>query len=191
MFCLLNPQMNACAQCARLGYHRDFCKKTQIHCPMCYKYFLPKFSCPFGAVAAFSLHVRRSRCRTLLMTLLFFVMLTFDFLSLSKVSNVIIMNFICVYLCMHLHCSVLHSMIRYEYSDAGKWKTLEGPVVIGGDNLPSPVPIGLTDLPNIGGASGPPGPPGSGTTGILCDFFVAQVWLHPTQHYNILYIPCI
>ena len=38
------------------------------------------------------------------------------------------------------------------------------PLVIGGDNLPSPVGIGLTDLPNIGGASGPPGPPGSGTT---------------------------
>ena len=37
-------------------------------------------------------------------------------------------------------------------------------VVIGGDNLPSPFGIGLTDLPNIGGASGPPGPPGSGTT---------------------------
>ena len=28
------------------------------------------------------------------------------------------------------------------------------PVVIGGDNLPSPVGIGLTDLPNIGGPSG-------------------------------------
>ena len=41
------------------------------------------------------------------------------------------------------------------------------PVVIGGDNLPYPVRIGLTDLLNIGvggGASGPPGPPGSGTT---------------------------
>ena len=38
------------------------------------------------------------------------------------------------------------------------------PIVIGGDNLPSPDGIGLTDLPNIGGASGPPGPPGSGTT---------------------------
>ena len=38
------------------------------------------------------------------------------------------------------------------------------PIVIGGDNLPSPVGIGLTDLPNIGGASGPPGPPGSGIT---------------------------
>ena len=35
---------------------------------------------------------------------------------------------------------------------------------MGGDNLPSPVGIELTDLPNIGGASGPPGPPGSGTT---------------------------
>ena len=33
------------------------------------------------------------------------------------------------------------------------------PVVIGGDNQPFPVRIGLTDLTNIGGASGPPGPP--------------------------------
>ena len=33
------------------------------------------------------------------------------------------------------------------------------PVVIGGDNLPSPVQIGLNDLHNIEGASGPPGPP--------------------------------
>ena len=42
-------------------------------------------------------------------------------------------------------------------SDAGTG----GPVVIGGDNLPSPVGIGLTDLQNIGegGASGPPAPP--------------------------------
>ena len=38
------------------------------------------------------------------------------------------------------------------------------PVLNGGRNLPSPVGIGLTDLPNIGGASGPPGPPGSGIT---------------------------
>ena len=38
------------------------------------------------------------------------------------------------------------------------------PVVIGGDNLPSPVQIGLTDLQNIGdagteGARGATGPP--------------------------------
>ena len=46
-----------------------------------------------------------------------------------------------------------------------------GPVVIGGDNLPSPVGIGLTDPPNIGGASGPPGPPGSGTT----EFIIQRV----------------
>ena len=39
------------------------------------------------------------------------------------------------------------------------------PIVIGGDNLPSPLRIGLTDLTNIGeGAIGPPGPPGSGIT---------------------------
>ena len=35
---------------------------------------------------------------------------------------------------------------------------MEGPVVIGGDSLPSPLGIGLTDLPNIGGASGPLAP---------------------------------
>ena len=39
------------------------------------------------------------------------------------------------------------------------------PVVIGGKNLPSPVRIGLTDLKNIGEASGPPGSPSSGITG--------------------------
>ena len=38
-------------------------------------------------------------------------------------------------------------------------KNIGGPVAIGGDNLPSPVRIGLTNLQNIG-----PGPPGSGTT---------------------------
>ena len=39
----------------------------------------------------------------------------------------------------------------------GTW----GPAIIGGDNLPSLVDIGLTDLPNMGGASAvaPPGPP--------------------------------
>ena len=41
------------------------------------------------------------------------------------------------------------------------------PVAIGGDNLPSPFGIGLTDLPNIGGASGPPGPPSSDIT-VMC-----------------------
>ena len=38
-------------------------------------------------------------------------------------------------------------------------KNIGGPLVIGGDNLPSPVRIGLTDLQNIGEASGPPAPP--------------------------------
>ena len=38
-------------------------------------------------------------------------------------------------------------------SDAGRWKTLGVPVVIGWDNLPSPIEIGLTDLPNIGGGA--------------------------------------
>ena len=34
-----------------------------------------------------------------------------------------------------------------------------GPILLGGDDLPSPVRIGLTDLPNIGGAMAPPAPP--------------------------------
>ena len=43
---------------------------------------------------------------------------------------------------------------------------MEVPVAIGGDNLSSPVGIGLTNLPNIGGANGPPGPPGFGITAV-------------------------
>ena len=39
-----------------------------------------------------------------------------------------------------------------------------GPVVIGGDNLPSLVELGLTELPNMGGGPWFPGPPCSGTT---------------------------
>ena len=35
------------------------------------------------------------------------------------------------------------------YSDAGWWKTLGVPVILGRDNLPCPVGIWLTDLPNI------------------------------------------
>ena len=42
---------------------------------------------------------------------------------------------------------------------------MRGAVAIGGDDLPSPVRMGLTDLQNIGVARGPLGPPGSGTTG--------------------------
>ena len=38
-------------------------------------------------------------------------------------------------------------------------KKIGVPVVIGGDNLPFPVGIGLTDLPNIGGARAPLVPP--------------------------------
>ena len=52
-----------------------------------------------------------------------------------------------------------------HFSDAGRSKTLGVPVVIGGDNLPSPVGIGLTNLLNIeGGGQLPPWSPGSGIT---------------------------
>ena len=50
------------------------------------------------------------------------------------------------------------------------------PVVIGGDNLPSPVGIRLIDLTNIGGgggggeATGPPGPPSSDVPAINLSF---------------------
>ena len=50
----------------------------------------------------------------------------------------------------------------------------KAPLVIGGDNLPSPVRIGLTDLQNIGGGgSGPPAPPSSGTTD--CDLLISKL----------------
>ena len=53
-----------------------------------------------------------------------------------------------------------HKLCGTYVSGAGRWKTLGVPVVIGGDNLPSPVGIGLTDLPNIGGGGQwPPWPP--------------------------------
>ena len=60
--------------------------------------------------------------------------------------------------------------VHIPCSDAGRLKLLGVPVVIGGDNLPNPVGIGLTDLPNIGRASGHPGPPGSGITDLHWDF---------------------
>ena len=60
-------------------------------------------------------------------------------------------------------CINLVKVFLVLYSDAGRGKTLGVPVVIGGDNLSSPVGIGLTDLPNNRGVTGPPGPPSSGT----------------------------
>ena len=38
-------------------------------------------------------------------------------------------------------------------------KNIGVPVVIGGDIFPSPVEIGLKNLPNIKGGSSPPAPP--------------------------------
>ena len=51
----------------------------------------------------------------------------------------------------------------FTITDAGRWNFLGVPAVKGGQSMPPPlVGIGLTDLPNIGGAIGPAGPPGSG-----------------------------
>ena len=77
---------------------------------------------------------------------------------------------------------ILFTLVDIRLSDAGRWKILGVPVVIGGDNLPSPVGIGLTDLPNIGGghfggASGPlaPHPPVYG----------GQTCVHHTRKYTV------
>ena len=43
----------------------------------------------------------------------------------------------------------LLALLSTNDSDAGRWKTFGVPAVIGGDNLPSLVGIGLPDLPNI------------------------------------------
>ena len=59
---------------------------------------------------------------------------------------------------------LIQFQFQIQISDAGRWKTFGVPVVIDGDNLPSPGQIGLTDLTNIGEASGPPGHPGSSIT---------------------------
>ena len=53
----------------------------------------------------------------------------------------------------------------FNPSDAGRWKTLGGPVVIGGDNLPSPGSNRVNWSAKYWGGQWPPGPPGSGTTG--------------------------
>ena len=60
----------------------------------------------------------------------------------------------------------LYGKNRTYFVDQCCWqvKNIGVPVEIGGDNLASLVGIGLTDLPNIGEASGPHGPPGSGIT---------------------------
>ena len=47
------------------------------------------------------------------------------------------------------HWICCHSQLQPQW--CRKVKNVGVPVVIGGDNLPSPVGIGLTDMPNIGG----------------------------------------
>ena len=57
----------------------------------------------------------------------------------------------------------MHYVKKMSYYVTTQWcrnvKNIGGPVVIGGDNLPSPVRIGLTDLQNIGGPVAPLAPP--------------------------------
>ena len=56
----------------------------------------------------------------------------------------------------------------------GGAKETRVPVVIGGDNLPSPVGIGLTDLPNMGG--GGQGPPLGLASLRFCDIFALIIF---------------
>ena len=51
------------------------------------------------------------------------------------------------------------------------------PVVIGEDNLPSPVGIGFTDLPNIGGPVAPLAPPGSAITVSEFSYYYEHPWI--------------
>ena len=71
------------------------------------------------------------------------------------------------------------------------------PVIIGGNNLPSLVGIGLTDLPNMGRGSGPPAPPGSGITGYRseadlrqedCPMWRSSYGLKEPRRYNVRYV---
>ena len=67
------------------------------------------------------------------------------------------------------------------HSDAGRWKTLGGPVVIGRENLPSLVRVGLTDLQNIGGGPvaplAPPVPAPLAIIAITRWFLASSVYL--------------
>ena len=100
-------------------------------------------------------------------------------------------------------CKKVLTTYSYVCSDVGSWKTLGVPVEIGGDNIPtynrpSPVGIGLTDLPNMGGGSDPPlatPVPAS----LICTiqlttrlFFVRVIpfFINFTQKYIILYKNC-
>ena len=55
------------------------------------------------------------------------------------------------FLIPNLFKAVFCKIFTWHNSDAERWKTLEMPVIISGDNLPYLVGIGLPDLPNIGG----------------------------------------
>ena len=46
-----------------------------------------------------------------------------------------------------------------EYRHVSRSENLGGRAVLGGDNVPPLVEIGLTDLPKTGGAYAPPAPP--------------------------------
>ena len=47
----------------------------------------------------------------------------------------------------------------YRYRAVARSENPGGHVVLGGDNVPSLVEIGLADLPKSGGARSPPAPP--------------------------------
>ena len=59
---------------------------------------------------------------------------------------------------MQLVKPIIFSLYQSYHRAVGRSENSGVPVLFGRHNLPSPVGIGLTDLPNIGGALAPPVP---------------------------------
>ena len=57
-----------------------------------------------------------------------------------------------------MSCS-LHSFTLFSATTEAETENPEGHIVLGGDNVPHLVEIGLSDLPKTGGARAPPAPP--------------------------------
>ena len=56
--------------------------------------------------------------------------------------------------------------VYLKFRAVARSENLGGHIVLGGDNVPPLVEIGLTDLPKSGGAQAPPAPPLA--TGLAC-----------------------
>ena len=84
-----------------------------------------------------------------------------------------------------LMCMSEGALLLAPRRHATRFKNPGGHIVLGGDNVPPLVEIGLTDLPKSGGARAPPAPPlatglGSQLLLVIWDFKVCHIELeHP------------